>query len=73
MEFENFVQLINYYETHPLYSHVKLTHPISEDTIRRLTMVSKQIYFNLSKYIKLHKTDRFIKNLQLMTENILDC
>ncbi|KAG5882921.1 hypothetical protein JTB14_023383 [Gonioctena quinquepunctata] len=39
-EFESLVSLINYYESHPLYRKVKLCHPISEEMVRRMTMVS---------------------------------
>ncbi|XP_060519361.1 1-phosphatidylinositol 4,5-bisphosphate phosphodiesterase gamma-1 isoform X2 [Cylas formicarius] len=37
VEFESLVELINYYETHPLYRRVKLSHPVSEETVRMVT------------------------------------
>lgn len=44
VEFESLVELINHYEQHPLYKKVKLCHPITEESLRRLGMVS-QYYF----------------------------
>ncbi|KAL3276024.1 hypothetical protein HHI36_020754 [Cryptolaemus montrouzieri] len=38
VEFESLVELVNYYENHPLYKKVKLTYPISEDAVRRMSM-----------------------------------
>ncbi|KAJ3660815.1 hypothetical protein Zmor_005246 [Zophobas morio] len=38
VEFESLVELINYYENHPLYKRVKLSYPISEDAVKRMTM-----------------------------------
>ncbi|CAH1986383.1 unnamed protein product [Acanthoscelides obtectus] len=38
VEFESLVGLIEYYENHPLYKKVKLSHPISEEMVRRMTM-----------------------------------
>jgi F0F1-type ATP synthase delta subunit len=46
VEFESLVELINYYENHPLYRRVKLSYAISEDAVKRMTMVS------LKKFIK---------------------
>ncbi|KAK9878390.1 hypothetical protein WA026_021698 [Henosepilachna vigintioctopunctata] len=37
VEFESLVELINYYEHHPLYKKVKLTTPIGEDAVRRMS------------------------------------
>ncbi|XP_045463914.1 1-phosphatidylinositol 4,5-bisphosphate phosphodiesterase gamma-1 [Harmonia axyridis] len=37
VEFESLVELINYYENHPLYRKVKLTYAISEDSVRRMS------------------------------------
>lgn len=45
VEFESLVELINYYESHPLYKNVKLGYPISEDAARRPTMVSTKFIF----------------------------
>jgi phosphatidylinositol phospholipase C gamma-1 len=38
VEFESLVELINYYENHPLYRRVKLSYAISEDAVKRMTM-----------------------------------
>lgn len=45
VEFESLVELINHYEQHPLYRKVKLSHPITEESLRRLGMVSVFILF----------------------------
>ncbi|GJQ70950.1 small-wing [Trypoxylus dichotomus] len=37
-EFESLVELINYYEQFPLYRKVKLSYPITEDSIGRMSM-----------------------------------
>ncbi|XP_068621272.1 1-phosphatidylinositol 4,5-bisphosphate phosphodiesterase gamma-1 [Battus philenor] len=36
VKFESLVELVSYYEKHPLYKKVKLWYPISEDIIRRI-------------------------------------
>ncbi|CAG9767976.1 unnamed protein product [Ceutorhynchus assimilis] len=36
VEFESLVELINYYESHALYRRVKLSHPVTEETIRSM-------------------------------------
>lgn len=41
VEFESLVKLIGYYEKHPLYNRVKLSYSISEETVRRMGMVSE--------------------------------
>ncbi|XP_044272158.1 1-phosphatidylinositol 4,5-bisphosphate phosphodiesterase gamma-1 isoform X2 [Tribolium madens] len=38
VEFESLVELINYYENHPLYRRVKLCYPISEEVVKRMSM-----------------------------------
>ncbi|KAL1501701.1 hypothetical protein ABEB36_006983 [Hypothenemus hampei] len=38
VEFESLVEMINYYENHALYKRVKLSHPITEETIRLMTV-----------------------------------
>ncbi|CAG9864543.1 unnamed protein product [Phyllotreta striolata] len=38
VEFESLVQLINYYQTYPLYKRVNLSHPISEEKVRRMAV-----------------------------------
>ncbi|XP_050292853.1 1-phosphatidylinositol 4,5-bisphosphate phosphodiesterase gamma-1 isoform X2 [Anthonomus grandis grandis] len=38
VEFESLVELINYYEGHALYKRVKLSHPVTEETIRLMIM-----------------------------------
>lgn len=40
MQFESLVELVNYYERHPLYKKVKLSHPINKDTLTRISVVS---------------------------------
>lgn len=50
VEFESLVSLINYYETHPLYRRVKLSHPISEEKVRRMVMVSQYFYLLLYNF-----------------------
>lgn len=43
-EFESLVELINYYEQFPLYKKVKLSHPITEDSMSRMSMVSEATF-----------------------------
>lgn len=43
VEFESLVELINYYETHPLYRRVKLSYPISEEAVKKMAMVSFKV------------------------------
>ncbi|CAH0547497.1 unnamed protein product [Brassicogethes aeneus] len=38
VEFESLVQLINYYQSHPLYKKVKLNHPITAETVIKMNM-----------------------------------
>lgn len=40
IKFESLVELINYYTKHPLYKNVKLTIPISKETLQRATNFS---------------------------------
>lgn len=41
-EFESLVDLVNYYEKHPLYRKMRLRYPINEDTLDRMgTTVSQ--------------------------------
>lgn len=40
VKFESLVELVLYYEKHPLYKKVKLWYPISEDIVRRIITVS---------------------------------
>lgn len=35
VQFESLVELVSYYERHPLYRKVKLWYPVNEDVIRR--------------------------------------
>ncbi|KAG7210373.1 hypothetical protein KM043_011907 [Ampulex compressa] len=35
-QFESLVELVNYYERHPLYKKIKLSHPVNQDIIRRI-------------------------------------
>lgn len=42
-EFESLVDLISYYEKHPLYRKMKLRYPINEDTLEKIgTAVSPE-------------------------------
>ncbi|XP_071446484.1 1-phosphatidylinositol 4,5-bisphosphate phosphodiesterase gamma-1 isoform X1 [Hetaerina americana] len=36
VQFESLVELVNYYEHHPLYKKIKLWYPVSEEVVRRL-------------------------------------
>ncbi|KAF7269728.1 hypothetical protein GWI33_017246 [Rhynchophorus ferrugineus] len=40
VEFESLVDLINYYENHPLYRRVPLSHPVKEESVQLLSVVS---------------------------------
>ncbi|XP_073973209.1 small wing phospholipase C gamma 1 isoform X2 [Rhodnius prolixus] len=37
-QFESLVELVNYYERHPLYGKIKLAYPIGEDVMHRLRL-----------------------------------
>lgn len=39
VQFESLVELISYYERHPLYKKIKLSHPVNQDIIRRMGLV----------------------------------
>lgn len=39
-QFESLVELISYYERHPLYKKIKLWCPVSEDIVHRMGLVS---------------------------------
>lgn len=42
-EFESLVDLVSYYEKHPLYRKMRLRYPINEDTLDRMgTAVSRE-------------------------------
>lgn len=44
-EFDSLVDLISYYEKHPLYRKMKLRYPINEDTLEKIgTAVSTAIH-----------------------------
>jgi len=43
VEFESLVELVSYYERHPLFKKIKLNHPVNQDVIRRMGLVC--IYF----------------------------
>lgn len=34
------VELVNYYERHPLYKKIKLNHPVNQDVIRKMELVA---------------------------------
>ncbi|KOC61102.1 1-phosphatidylinositol 4,5-bisphosphate phosphodiesterase gamma-1 [Habropoda laboriosa] len=45
VQFESLVELVSYYERHPLYKKIKLNHPVNQDVIRRMGLVTvKAIY-----------------------------
>lgn len=49
-EFESLVDLVSYYEKHPLYRKMKLRYPINEDTLDRMgTTVSRRPLRKLSR------------------------
>lgn len=52
VEFESLVDLINFYENHPLYGRVKLSHAISEEMVRKMNTVSL-LYYSKNIYIYL--------------------
>lgn len=53
VEFESLVQLINYYQTHPLYKRVRLGHPITAEAVRIMTSVSF-CYVNILMHIYIY-------------------
>lgn len=58
-EFESLVDLVSYYEKHPLYRKMRLRYPINEDTLDRMgTAVSHG--YKKRKNIKVLKTFTFI-------------
>lgn len=44
VQFESLVELVNYYERHPLYKKIKLSHPVNEDVIRKIELVYSTFY-----------------------------
>lgn len=51
-EFDSLVDLISYYEKHPLYRKMKLRYPINEDTLEKIgtavsTTVQSVAYYRL--------------------------
>lgn len=50
IQFESLVELVNYYERHPLYKKIKLSHPVNQDVIRRMGLVR-----NISYIFSFHK------------------
>ncbi|KAK1117063.1 hypothetical protein K0M31_016989 [Melipona bicolor] len=38
VQFESLVELVNYYERHPLYKKIKLSHPVNQDIIRKMEL-----------------------------------
>lgn len=47
-QFESLVELVNYYEKHPLYRKVKLKYPINEEIIRRIGLEPEDSPLHLS-------------------------
>lgn len=52
VQFESLVELVNYYERHPLYKKIKLSHPVNEDIIRKIELVYS-LYFIFLHFIYL--------------------
>lgn len=50
VQFESLVELVNYYERHPLYKKIKLSHPVNEDIIRKIELVYS-LYFIFLHFI----------------------
>lgn len=50
VQFESLVELVNYYERHPLYKKIKLSHPVNEDIIRKIELVYN-LYFIFLHFI----------------------
>ncbi|XP_015591333.1 1-phosphatidylinositol 4,5-bisphosphate phosphodiesterase gamma-1 isoform X2 [Cephus cinctus] len=36
VQFESLVELVSYYERHPLYKNIKLSHPVNQEVVRRM-------------------------------------
>lgn len=49
--FESLVELVNYYEKHPLYRKVKLRYPVTEALLERYNMVSDYLFKQADKKI----------------------
>lgn len=41
--FESLVELVTYYEKHPLYRKMKLRYPVTEELLERYSMVSDDL------------------------------
>lgn len=54
-EFDSLVDLISYYEKHPLYRKMKLRYPINEDTLEKIgTAVSRPTRKHANTQIRTH-------------------
>ena len=40
VQFESLVELVNYYERHPLYKKIKLSFPVNQEIVRQRGLVS---------------------------------
>lgn len=59
-EFESLVDLVSYYEKHPLYRKMRLRYPINEDTLDRMgTTVSRTNPLLSLPTMKLHISQFF--------------
>jgi len=62
MKFESLIELVNYYERHPLYKKIKLSLPVNEETVRLRGLVSKNLYIFTKKIIAtLAKINFYVK------------
>lgn len=46
-EFESLVDLVSYYEKHPLYRKMRLRYPINEDTLDRMGTAVSSFKFHI--------------------------
>lgn len=52
VQFESLVELVSYYERHPLYTKIKLSQPVNEEVVKRIGMVrATKKYLILKKCI----------------------
>lgn len=53
-EFESLVDLVSYYERHPLYRKMRLRYPINEDTLDRMGTAVSHIQLRSLNILKLY-------------------
>lgn len=56
-EFESLVDLVSYYEKHPLYRKMRLRYPINEDTLDRMGTTVSEKQQSLKEQILYHVLD----------------